>query len=126
MNNTYTENLADFGSRERAMAAELLAAGLPTGFYDDGVKLAFNRNSGYVFLVNSDYQVAMMNGDHIEQFYTTPYSGIEGFICDLLEENNPEEINSEDAEYILQTAIDEGEELPEQWKAYADTHEAAA
>lgn len=54
-NEVYTENLADFGSRERSMAAELLAARLPDGFPDDGVKLAMNRNSGFVFLVNADY-----------------------------------------------------------------------
>jgi len=32
MENIYTENMADFGSRERKMAAELLAAELPWGF----------------------------------------------------------------------------------------------
>ena len=123
MQNAYTEDLADFGHRERHMAAALLAAGLPTGFYDDGVKLAMNRNSGYVFLVNSDFQVAMMNGNTIEQFYTTPYSGLEGFIGDLLAENEPNEINSEDAEYILEIAEAEGEELPESWKSYKESLE---
>ena len=133
MQDAYTENLSDFGSREREMAAELLAAGLPTGFNDDGVKLAFNHHSGYVFLVNSDYQVAMMNGNIIEQFYNTPYSGLEGFISDLLEENEPDDINSEDADYILEIAEAEGEELPEGWVAYKahrdatdDMHEATA
>lgn len=125
INAIYTENLADFGSRERAMAAELLAAGLPAGFNDDDVKLAFNRDSGNVFLVNSDCQVAMMNGDSIEQFYSTPYACLEGFICDLLVENDPNDINSEDAEYILDVAEAEGEDLPEAWAEFKEENNHA-
>ena len=115
-NEIYTEDLADFGSRERAMAAELLAKPLPETFTDDGVKLAMNRNSGYVFLVNSDYQCAMMNGDKLQVFHSTPYSGLEGFIEDLLTENDPDEIHHEDAEYIRDMAEAEGVELPDNWK----------
>lgn len=115
MNDVYTENLADFGSRERAMAAELLAQPLPNGFYDSGVKLAFNRNSGFVFLVNEEYQCAMMNGDKLELFHSTPYNGEEGFLSELLE-RNPSEYHEEDAEYIRDAARNEGIELPEAWK----------
>lgn len=115
-NEVYTEDLAEFGSRERAMAAELLACRLPDGFSDDGVKLAMNRNSGYVFLVNSDYQCAMMNGDELQIFHSTPYSGLEGFIEDLLSENDPDDLNSEDADYIREAAEAEGVELPEAWQ----------
>jgi len=122
-NDIYTEDLADFGSRERRMAAELLAQPLPDTFNDDGVKLAFNRNSGFVFLVNSDYQCAMMNGDKLEVFHSTPYSGLEGFIEDLLSENEPEDINSEDAEYILEAADSEGVDLPEVWATFKAAQE---
>lgn len=115
-NEVYTEDLADFGSREREMAAKLLAQRLPDGFNDDGVKLALNRNSGYVFLVNSDYQCAMMNGDTLEIFHSTPYSGLEGFIEDLLDENAPDEMHHEDAEYIRDAAEAEGVELPVPWQ----------
>ena len=115
-NEVYTEDLADFGSRERTMAAELLAAGLPDGFSDDGVKLAMNRNSGYVFLVNADYQCAMMNGDRIEIFHSTPYDGREGFLTDLLEEYTPDDLNSDDVEYLRQAADAENVELPEAWQ----------
>ena len=89
MQNVYTENLNDIISndRERALAIELLQAwgkqGLPSDFYEEGVKVAFNRNSGNVFLVNEDYQCAMMNGDKLESFYSSPYHGYEGFIDDL-------------------------------------------
>ena len=116
-NDVYTEDLADFGSRERAMAAELLAARLPDGFSDDGVKLAMNRNSGFVFLVNADYQCAMMNGNSLEIFHSTPYDGIEGFLSDLIDENEPGDLNREDAEYIIQCADNEGIELTGEWKA---------
>lgn len=116
----YTENLADFGSRERAMAAELLAAPLPETFSDDGVKIAMNRNSGFVFLVNADYQCAMMNGDTLEIFHSTPYDGIEGFLSDLLEENEPGDLHREDAEYLLAAAEAEGIELPKAWQELVD------
>ena len=115
-NNTYTEDLADFGSRERTMAAELLAQPLPDTFNDDGVKLAFNLSSGYVFLVNSDYQVAMMNGDTLAVHHTTPYQGREGFIEDLLAEYTPDDLHREDADYIRDAAEAEGVELPEAWQ----------
>ena len=91
MNNVYTENLSDIisNSRERALTIELLQAwgeqGLPNDFYEGGVKVAMNRNSGYVFLVNDEYQCAMMNGDKLEYFYTSPYDGHEGFLDELLD-----------------------------------------
>jgi len=83
----YTENLADFGNREKGMAGELLMAlsngNLPDDFNDEGVKVAMNTSSGYVFLTNEDYQVAMMNGDKLESFYTCPICGHEGFLEDM-------------------------------------------
>jgi hypothetical protein len=49
-NEITTTNLADFGWRERKMAAELLTAsceqGFPEDFEDEGVILMFNRSSG--------------------------------------------------------------------------------
>lgn len=78
-----TTNLSDFGSRERAMLIEVLRAwrdqGLPDDFYQDEVVPMMNRNSGNVFLTNSEYQVAMMNGDKLESFYSCPNCGHEGF-----------------------------------------------
>ena len=89
MTNGYTENLSDFGYRELKEAGKLLTAisnGLPEDFYDDGIKVAFNMNSGYVFLTNSDYQVAMYDeeSDSLYSFYTTPYEGLEGSYEELL------------------------------------------
>ena len=110
----YTEDLADFGMRERTISAALLAAKLPEGFNDDGVKLAMNRNSGYVFLVNADYQVAMMNGACLELFHSLP-GGEEGFLTDLIDELSPDDLHHEDTDYIRNAAKAEGVDLPEAW-----------
>ncbi len=103
----YTENLADFGYRELEEGGKLLLAiknGLPEDFSDDGIKLAFNRNSGYVFLTNDDYQVAMVDDDgKLYSFYTTPYSGYEGSAEDLFYEAD-ESWDKEDLDYLLEIA----------------------
>ena len=100
---TISTDLSDFGSREREMAEELLrewrCQGLPEDFYDDEVQIMINMNSGNVFLTNSDYQVAMMNGDRLESFYTLPYEGEEGFKDDF-EDAKEDNYHHEDWEYI--------------------------
>lgn len=90
-----TTDLSKFGFRERRLAAELLLAscdqGFPQDFEDDGVTVMMNRNSGLVFLTNSEYQVCMMNGDKLESFYTCPQCGHEGFKEDMEHgEDDPE------------------------------------
>ncbi len=86
-NEVTTTDLAQFGNREKAMAVKLLTImsekGLPNNFNDDEVTVMMNRNSGNVFLTNSDYQVAMMNGDDLELFFSCPECGCEGFADDL-------------------------------------------
>lgn len=116
-NEVTTTNLADFGWRERKMAAELLTVsceqGFPKDFEDDEVVIMMNRNSGNVFFTNSEFQVAMMNGDTLESFYTTPYSGYEGFADDLKEqyENDGDSWNQEDIDYLVELGvIEESEE----------------
>ena len=122
MTDAYTENLAEFGIREIRLLNELLTAwlvqGLPDNFYPDGVKPAFNKNSGSVFLTNEDYQVAMMNGDKLETFYYLPYSGDEGFLSDLLSGNDPDELNQDDIEYLLEASDNAYLELPKLWIDY--------
>lgn len=85
-----TTDLTRFGYRERCMAEELLQAwreqGLPDDFEADEVTIMFNTYSGCVFLTNSEYQVAMMNGDKLESFYTDPETGEEGFLEELTNE----------------------------------------
>lgn len=83
MNEITTTDMAKFGSRERKLAAKLLTAsveqGFPNDFNDDEVTVTMNTNSGNVFLTNSDFQVAMMNGNKLESFYSCPECGHEGF-----------------------------------------------
>jgi len=83
MNNITTTDFSKFGYRERKLAIELLIAwneqGLPEDFLDDEVIIMMNTHSGNVFLTNADFQVAMMNGDKLESFYTDFETGQEGF-----------------------------------------------
>lgn len=90
MRETTTTDFSKFGSREREMSEELLRAwreqGLPDDFDNNEVTIMLNLMSGYVFLTNSDYQVAMMNGDNLESFYTDFETGEEGFKDELSNE----------------------------------------
>lgn len=74
--------------------------GLPSDFNDDEVHPMMNQYSGNVFLTNSDFQVAMMNGDTLESFYTLSYHGEEGFIDDLWNAYKNDEIKEEDFEQL--------------------------
>ena len=110
----YTENLADFGYREYEELKKILEAwfdgnGLPDDFDDSGVRPAFNRNSGYVFLTNDEYQVAIEVDGQLESFYTTPYEGFEGTYDELIEEAD-EDWNDEDLEYLKDLAVNRGDE----------------
>ena len=86
-NETYTEDLRNFGNRELYEAGKLLTAYAterPIGFDYEGVRVAFNMNSGFVFLTNNEYQCAMVDDDGaLFIFYSSPYSGIEGSWEDL-------------------------------------------
>ena len=92
MTDYYTEDFSDIVScaRERLMLIDIMRAwgdsGLPEDFSDSGVRPAFNRNSGHVFLVNEDHDVCMLRDGKLESFYTSPYEGKEGFYDDLAEE----------------------------------------
>jgi len=62
-----------------------------------------------VFFTNSEYQVAMMNGEDLESWYFTPYHGHEGF-ADELKEMLDESWNYEDVEYLRDNNIITDEE----------------
>ena len=103
MSDVYTEDLGQFGSIELKEASKLILAidnGLPNDFYNDGIKIGFNRNSGYVFLTNSDLQVAMYDSvnDELYSHYETPYDGYEGSLEDLI--NEYDDMCKEDQEYV--------------------------
>jgi hypothetical protein len=88
-----TTDISKFGSRERWILVELLTAwdkqGLPDDFTDNEVVPMMNTNSGHVFLTNSEYEVAMMNGDKLESWYNCGNCGHEGFAedCQLDRDN---------------------------------------
>lgn len=109
-----TTNLSDFGYRELAMLEELLKAmreqGLPSDFSDDEVVPMMNQNSGNVFLTNSDYQVAMMNGEDLESFYTLSYHGNEGFLDELIIDYDNGNIQEEDFEQLADILEQNGNE----------------
>jgi hypothetical protein len=107
MSDFYTEDLAKFGYRELKEAGKLLTAigkGLPDDFDDDGIKVGFNMNSGYVFLTNAEYQVAMLDEESgkLYSFYTTPYEGYEGSYQELLDQID--DMHHEDQEYVKEIA----------------------
>jgi hypothetical protein len=115
-----TTNLADFGYRELDMAADLLKA-YANGknncpyFSGEGVQVMMNQNSGNVFLTDSEYNVLMMNGTELEGFYTSPYSGHEGFFSDLVNDWD-DTWHEDDNEWLKQLAKDlnKEDELPEE------------
>ena len=82
---TTTTDLKDFGFRELKMAAELLKAYCenPPDFLSEGVHLMMNTYSCYVFLTDEDFNVAMMNGDKLDQWHFCPECGAEGFAEEL-------------------------------------------
>ena len=106
-NDPVTYDLSEFGMREiqelRDLLDAWLSSGLPDDFYDDEVRPAFNKNSGYVFLTNSDYQSCIEADGRLETWYNTPYEGWEGTYEDLIDEAN-EEWESEDIEYLIELA----------------------
>lgn len=119
MTDYYTENLAEFGIRELRELKDILVAwldhGLPVNFENDGVRPAMNMSSGYVFLVNADYVVAMLNGETLEVFHSLPYGGTEGFLSEIVSDYNPVDFSEDDIEYILDNAEIEGLTLPTIW-----------
>jgi hypothetical protein len=98
MSDFYTEDFSKFGFRELDEAGQL-QNGLPSDFEDEGIKVGFNMHSGYVFLTNSEFQVAMVDDKgKLYSFYTTPYQGYEGSLEELLEEYD--NMNDEDKDFV--------------------------
>jgi hypothetical protein len=116
MDDCYTEDFADIVScaRERCLLIDIMRAwgetGLPKDFGDTEVRPAFNRNSGYVFLVNDEYEVCMLRDGKLESFYTSPSAGEEGFF-DELAEMYPE-MDAEDQDWLREVAAVNGRTLP--------------
>lgn len=82
----FTADFSGFGTRELRKAARLLdlfASHKLTdfaekNFYNDGITINLNNNSGYVFLSNSDYQALIEKNYELEMFLCCPNCGNEG------------------------------------------------
>lgn len=76
-----TSDLTKFGYRELDMAGDLLKAYAKNGcdFLGYDTNVFMNSNSGNVFLADEDGGVGMMNGDKLEQWFSCPECGAEGF-----------------------------------------------
>ena len=110
MNNMTLANLENFGSREIEEAADLMQeyanGNIPDWFYNDGVTVEFNPNSGMVFLTNSDYQVLIMgDSGNLVGFHFLGYHGYEGTAEDLWQ------------------MFEDGDIEPEDWEGLADVLE---
>ena len=110
MNNMTLANLENFGSREIEEAADLMQeyanGNIPDWFYNDGVTVEFNPNSGMVFLTNSDYQVLIMgDSGNLVSFHFLGYHGYEGTAEDLWQ------------------MFEDGDIEPEDWEGLADVLE---
>jgi hypothetical protein len=88
-------------------------------FWDEDVELMMNQNSGNVFLTNSGYQVLMLcSGQMLDLFIVLSYSGEEGFLEDLLQ-NDPNYYSEEDKEQLLDYLRNSDldlEEISEEWQ----------
>lgn len=119
---TTTTDLKKFGFRELKMAAELLAAYCenPPEFLRDGIELMMNTSSGNVFLTDEDFNVAMMNGERLDAWLFTPYDGHEGFLDELTDQHDPQDLHHEDAAFIREAAERLNFDLPESWRQDED------
>lgn len=113
-----TNDLSKFGYVELKEAARLLNAYIKDTEVLDGdqVKLEFNPNSGSVFLVDEDFNVAMINAKfdpqfengvcvehhtyNLELWYNCPICGHEGFLEDMAHHDDNEEYDKECQEYL--------------------------
>jgi hypothetical protein len=88
-----TSDLSKFGKIEIETAIELLKAYNEQGaeYLADNVHICFNYNSGYVFLVDDDNNVAMLNEDKLEQWFVCPSCGFEGFKEDFIKHSKDKE-----------------------------------
>ena len=88
-----TRDISEFGYREKDIAADLLKA---HGTYKDktrflcgNVSIEFNLYSGYVFLVDEDCNVGVLNDNgELEDFITCPDCGGEGVASEFREDNS--------------------------------------
>lgn len=113
MNNTTLANLENFGCWEIEQAADLMReyanGNAPDWFSNDGVTVEFNPNSGTVFLINSEYDILVLddNGDLVG-FHFLGYHGYEGTAEELWQMFEDGDIEPEDWEELANVLEMEG------------------
>ena len=112
-----TSNLKDFRYHDIVQLSELLAAYADMSAQErpEITSFAMNNNSGYIWLQTEDYECWMLNDDKLEQFLNAPYSGHEGFWCDLVEYATSTDKDSwvvEDLEWLLDLNQSDAEQFP--------------
>lgn len=119
MNNPVTYDFANFGRREIAEAGRLLTAyaegngrGNCLDRFGEKVRVGLNRNSGFIWLEDEDYNTLMYddNTDSLYQWYFLSYAGTEGSAEDLYNEFLDGAIDPEDLEQLADILEDEGME----------------
>ena len=81
MSDVYTASFEKWGHWELAEGANILNAYAEHGqpdFLSDGITLNFNPTSGKVFMSDSEYNVAVLEGDELVQFFYCAQCGFEG------------------------------------------------
>lgn len=110
-NGTVTDDLSRFGFIELKEAAKLLSAYCDDkmtplareSFDGEGVHIAFNTDSGKVFLSNDEYQVLMLNEEGILDYWVwCSEHGSEGFLKDLAFDAENGNVPAEDCNEILE------------------------
>ena len=76
-----TADLSKFGFRELAEAARLLGEYAKDGaeFLGNGITLNFNTHSGYIFLQDENFEIGMLRDGKVDQWFSCPNCGNEGF-----------------------------------------------
>lgn len=92
-NNIVTADFSDFGYVELGKAKDLLTAYMENklardsvkDWISDGLKICFNKNSGYVFFSDEDYNTFLLNeNDELDVWLNCPECGTEGFPKELI------------------------------------------
>lgn len=104
-----TSDFKDFGKKQIAETADILKMYVdgklsPVArdyFYDDGIEVMFNNQSGFVFLSNSDYQALGDNSGMLDLWITTSWTGQEGFLDDLVDDALSGGMERDDMEDLL-------------------------
>ncbi len=85
-----TRDLSKFGFRELHIAARVLTAYIEDrpGWLYEGVAVEFNAHSGFVFLIDEDFNIGMLNDDTLEQWHHCSECGVEGFREDVVDDEH--------------------------------------